>query len=221
MQKSLAFSLAIVFGVAFTVCADDAKKADDEKLVPAGRLTGVLKNSGSSSGITVDVELILPDPRAQLEQLKHQRDLLLALSIRNPLQRQLYVTSVLQQMRAAQSAVIRKNVDFDLEPADSMIVRTMVLPEQFDDKGKPKKYTPKDLKELRGTDPNLPGFKADLDSLKNGEVVTVYLVRKKQAAPAKAAPKEKDKDKKEKDKAADEDNKPKIRMIVIRADPKS
>jgi hypothetical protein len=221
MQKSLAFSLAIILGGAFAVRADDPKKAEDEKLVSAGRLTGVLKNSGSSGGITVDVELILPDPRAQLEQLRHQRDLVLALSIRNPIQRQLYVATVLQQMRASQNAVIRKNVDFDLEPADGMIVRTMVLPDQFDDKGKPKKYTAKDLKELRGPDPNLPGFKADRDSLKNGEVVTVYLMRKKQTAPAKAAPKDKDRKEKDNDKAADEDNKPKIRMIVIRAEPKS
>jgi hypothetical protein len=198
----------------------DAKKADEEKLIPVGRLDGILKKSGGSGeGLTVTVELILPDPRAQLEQLKQQQELMLALSIRNPLLRQQALVQVLQQMRGGQNAVIRKNVDLDLEPADEMVVRTMFLPEKFDDKGKPKKYTAKELKELRGPDASLPGYSADNDSLKDGQIVTVYLVRKKRVPAIKAAPKDKEKKDKDNEKLWDDDNKPKVRMIVIRAEP--
>jgi hypothetical protein len=200
---------------------DDAKKADEEKLVSAGHLDGILKkDGGSGAGITVTVELILPNPAAQVEQLKHQQELMVALSIRNPLIRQQALVQVMQQMRGAQNAVLRKNVDLDLEPADDMVVRTMFLPERFDEKGKPKKYTAKELKELRGPDPNLPGYSADDDSLRSGQIVTLYLVRKKHVPEAKAAPKDKEMKDKDNDKLWDDDKKPKVRMIVIRAEPK-
>jgi hypothetical protein len=199
----------------------DAKKADEEKLVSVGHLDGVLKKSGGSgAGITVAVELILPDPKAQITQLQHQLELSQAMMIRNPLQRQQQLVAIMQQMRNGQNAFIRKTVDLDLEPADNMIVRAMFLPEQFDDKGKPKKYTAKEIKELRGPDTNLPGYTADNDALKNGDLVTVYLVRKKHVPQINVAPKEKEKKDKDNDKLWDEENKPKVRMIVIRAEPK-
>jgi hypothetical protein len=48
----------------------------------------------------------------------------------------------------------------------------------------------------------------------------VFLVRKKHAPQIKAGPKEKDKKDKDNEKLWDEENKPKVRMIVIRAEPK-
>jgi len=199
----------------------DAKKADEEKLVSAGHLDGVLKKTGGSgAGITIAVELIVPDPKAQIAQLQHQLALAQAMTIPNPLLRQQQLVAVMRQMQNGQNAFIRKTVDLDLEPVDDMIVRTMFLPEQFDDKGKPKKYTAKERKELRGPDPSLPGYTADNDSLKNGDLVTVYLVRKKHVPLIKAAPKDKDKKDKDNEKLWDEDAKPKVRMIVIQAEPK-
>jgi len=235
-MRKLLLTPVLVLCVAFSSRAaddkkkDDAKKAEEEKFVSLGHLDGILKKSGGSgAGITVSVELILPDPNAQIAQLQQQIALAQAMTIRNPLQRQQQLVSIMQQMRNGQNAFIRKTVDVDVEPLDDMIVRTMFLPEQFDDKGKPRKYTSKELKELRGPDSTLPGYTADNDSLKNGDLVTVYLVRKKHAPEIKAAPKDKEKKDKDKDKEKkdkdneklwDEENKPKVRMIVLRAEPR-
>ena len=54
---------------------------------------------------------------------------------------------------------------------------------RFDDKGNAirKPYTSKELKELTGPDKSLPGYKADVDSLKIGQIVDVYLGKKKNA----------------------------------------
>jgi len=230
-MRKLLLMPVLVLCVAFTArAADDkkkddakidAKKAEEDKFVSLGRLDGILKKSGGSgAGITVSVELILPDPNAQIAQLQQQIALAQAMTIRNPLQRQQQLVAIMQQMRNGQNAFIRKTVDVDVEPLDDMIVRTMFLPEQFDDKGKPKKYTAKELKELRGPDPSLPGYTADNDSLKNGDLVTLYLVRKQHAPQLQVAAKDKEKKDKENEKLWDEENKPKVRMIVLRAEPK-
>src|ERR1700730_16468435 len=60
----------------------DAKKAEEEKFVSLGHLDGILKKSGGSgAGITVAVELILPDPNAQIAQLQQQIALAQAMTI--------------------------------------------------------------------------------------------------------------------------------------------
>jgi len=62
---------------------------------------------------------------------------------------------------------------------DDVKVRTLNLPVQYDDKGKPKKaYTAKEKKELKG-DPKLPGYSAGFEDLKVKQIVEVTLVRKK------------------------------------------
>src|SRR5262249_8625649 len=58
-------------------------------------------------------------------------------------------------------------------------------PLQFDDKGKPKKPTQKELKELKGDDKQ-PGYPATFADLKIGQVVKITLVKPKDAVkPAK------------------------------------
>ena len=64
------------------------------------------------------------------------------------------------------------HVDLELEADDDTVVRTEVLADQFDDKGKLKKFTKEELKELKG-DPKLPGYKAEFGDLKQGEMVKV------------------------------------------------
>src|SRR5439155_20913538 len=109
----------------------------------------------------------------------------------------------------------------ELQATDDMKVRTLQLPLDFDEKGRPKKYTNKEIQELRGPDQRLPGYTADFDSLKPEQTVKVYLAKKKAvAAPAPAAPpKGKDKDKdKDDDKPGAE--RPEIAMVVILTEPR-
>ncbi|HEV2950401.1 MAG TPA: hypothetical protein VGX70_23680, partial [Gemmataceae bacterium] len=51
-------------------------------------------------------------------------------------------------------------------------------PVAYDDKGNKKKYTAKELKELRG-DSKLEGYTAGFEDLKTNQYVKVSLVRKK------------------------------------------
>jgi hypothetical protein len=61
---------------------------------------------------------------------------------------------------------------------DDVKVRTKYPPVAYDDKGNKKKYTAKELKELRG-DSKLEGYTAGFEDLKTNQYVKVSLVRKK------------------------------------------
>jgi len=82
--------------------------------------------------------------------------------------------------------------------------------EAHDEQGKLKEYTALELKELRG-DGKLPGYAAALTDLQDGQVVRVYLARKK----AGTEPKDKDK------KALPADEKLLATVILIEADPQT
>jgi hypothetical protein len=95
---------------------------------------------------------------------------------------------------------------------DNLKVRTLVLPVEFDDKGKPRRLTEKEKKALKGPDPKAPGYLADFDSLKQGQIVDVYLPKTKRAA-TKTRPA------KDQDESATRQERLKALMIVIRAEP--
>jgi hypothetical protein len=117
----------------------------------------------------------------------------------------------------------KKTVEF--QAMEDVKVRTMVLPEQFDDKGKPKKPTKEELAELKGKDKTLPGYESALEKLEAGQKLRVHLAEKKKStdsAKDKDNAKEKDPDldkekakDKEKEKDKDGEKKKQVRMIVI------
>jgi hypothetical protein len=94
---------------------------------------------------------------------------------------------------------------------DDVKVRLRNPPPQFDDKGRAKRYTAKQLQELKGND-KLPGYPAEFGDLKSGQVVEVALLQKKgpQAVRRKDAEGE-----------ASGDNSPKMSMIMILAEPRN
>lgn len=96
----------------------------------------------------------------------------------------------------------------ELQPADDLKVRTRQLPLETDEKGKPRRLTEKEKRELKGPDPKLPGYTADFDSLKPDQQVEVYLEKS-----AKNMSQQKLKD------LAAAKEKPKAVMIVILAEP--
>lgn len=49
--------------------------------------------------------------------------------------------------------------------------------EAFDDKGNIKVYTPQDLKKLKGSNPNLPGYEAKPENIIPGHLVTIILAK--------------------------------------------
>lgn len=105
----------------------------------------------------------------------------------------------------------------DIAISDDLKVRRMNLPLDFDEKGRPKKYTKKEQDELRGSgaDRKLPGYQAEFDALKRDQVVEVHISTKMKPANYVAP-----KDKKERLEAEAEFKKPQVTMIVIAVDVK-
>ncbi len=126
------------------------------------------------------------------------------------------VASALRSMNQAAAqiyelATIEKEVEWTA--TDDVKVRMRNPPPKFDDKGRVKPYTARELRELRGND-KLPFFPAEFSDLKAGQIVEVTLLQKKTGP----RPVRRDKDA-EGDAAGD--NRPKMSMIVIVAEPRN
>ncbi len=106
-----------------------------------------------------------------------------------------------------------KTQDVEWTATDEVKVRMLNPPPQFDDKGRIKRYTRKELKELKGND-KLRGYPAEFSDLKTDQYVEVTLVKKK-GGPRPGVKRGKD---------ADPDVTgeylPKMSMIIIVAEPK-
>lgn len=72
--------------------------------------------------------------------------------------------------------------DVELLMKDDVKIRQLTPPEAFDDKGNKKKYTTKELKELKGDDAKSPGYPAEYSDLVNQSIVTLTLMIKPQKA---------------------------------------
>jgi hypothetical protein len=206
--------------------APDDKKPEAEKLLSLGQVAGVLTNTGGSEAnytIRVTLRVVQPNPQAEVELLRKNQQLIQRqaqiMNNRNPWQRQQQLAQLVRDAQQAPANLFTvKDVPQDVRavPADDMKVRLAQPPPAFDDKGNIKKYTAKELKELKGPD-NLPGYTGTMDDVKANQLVVVYLARK----PAKAGDKAKDGEKtKDGDKLLDKDNPLVIRMIVVLGDKK-
>lgn len=98
-----------------------------------------------------------------------------------------------------------KTKDVDLILSDEIKVRVGSPPVEFDDKGSIKKYSPEELKTLKG-DSKGWGYAADTTALKTGEVVRVILAKKKTAPTGDKA--------KDKEAAAD-DGQPVVKIVWV------
>jgi hypothetical protein len=211
----------------------DAKAAEKgvttEKMYRAGQLAGkILTLNESKKSIRLQITLQYPKLNTgSLNSLvQAQLNMQRAALNNNPQSRAQAIYNAQMQMVRAQAnlySVQTMTKDVELQTTDEVKVRRASPPEDFDDKGKPRRRTAKELKELRGPDPKLPGYNAEFSDLHEGQYVTVSLMKKK-GAPAKLPPRGRIKDPKEaKDVDADLllQNLPQISMIVIVADPKN
>jgi hypothetical protein len=97
--------------------------------------------------------------------------------------------------------------------ADEFKVRTANPPPLFDEKGRPKRYTKKELQELRGND-KLPGFPAEFSDIKAGQIVQVTLLQNKTGSrPVKRG--------RDAEGDASVDNLPKMSLIIILVEPRN
>ena len=215
----------------------DGQKNTD-KNIKAGLLVGRVMNiyeEGRKLRVQVSVPVTRLDEGAAGNILNAQNALVqaqLAMRMaRDPngvLQARQQLAQAQLQLAQAQAGLYRTEMvqqDIEVQAIDEVVVRRANPPETFDEKGRlKKKYTKAELKELRGDDPKLPGFKAEFTDLQNEQVVRLHLIRKKgeitKPMPRPKLPK-KGKTPEEMDPAAELMNKdklPQVSMIEILID---
>ncbi len=159
----------------------------------------------------------------QLQQAQAQMN-----NARTPQQRQQAMNRVRQATIQLQRALAQANrpggggvpagykvektkVAVEFQLAEKAKIRTMVLPETFDDKGNLKTFSPKELAEMKGKDKTAPGYEFSLEQLQVGQTVKVTLVR----VPKEADPLAKEKD------TDDDDKSKQVKLVVVlkAADP--
>ena len=71
--------------------------------------------------------------------------------------------------------VVTEWVEVEIPIKETTKIRTKTPLQVYDDKGNIKKYSPEELKTLKGSNPNLPGYEVKIDELTPGAVVEVTL----------------------------------------------
>ncbi len=196
--------------------APAATAQDYQALADAHTVTGKLLSVGGSDqsfSLRVEYQVLQPNPHAGRETsrgaqhlLREQREIL---RTRNPLLRavklqQLEARVLNQEAKAVNGAFksVKEHKDFDLESTADVAVRYREPPVQYDDKGYLKKYTAAELQQMKGKNPDLPGYQASFSDLAPGQTVRVTLARPRA----------------DKDKGTADDAKPRASMIIIVAD---
>jgi hypothetical protein len=204
----------------------DLDDKNTEKLIKSGVLVGKVMNVYEGSR-KVRLQVAVPVTTLNTGAISSMQQAQLQLAVARARgdalgMRQAQLMMVREQLNLYRTEL--KSVDVEVEARDDAIVRTARPKADFDDKGRVKKLTRAQLKELKGPDPKLPGYKAEFGDVATDQIIRVQLVRKKGAAkPAlktvpKPQPKKKGKAKDlDKDVAADVlgDNSPQVSMIII------
>jgi hypothetical protein len=221
-SKLCGLAILAVFGLlARAGFAADEKKADEkntpEKMIKQGQLTGkIVAVDETKKSLKIQLTYSLPkfNQGEYNGLLQAQRDYQNALARRDANAARNAANAVAQH-QAKLYTYEQKTKDIDLQTIDEVVVRAAAPPPAFDDKGQLKKYTKKELDELKGPDKKLPGYTADFGSLRNGQVVMVTLVKKKDD---KKEPMVKPKTKEELEEAMLA-NLPQVSMVIIVTEP--
>jgi hypothetical protein len=160
-----------------------------------GKLTQL--DANASKDFTVQLTSKVNEPnldsqrtlaRQQQQLAQYQVQLKRARNNNERQQAQRNINNVMSQLAQTQQKLFKvKEVktDYKLRAADDMKVRLLYPAPEYDDKGNLKKFSDKDLKAMKGPG-NLPGFTAELDALRTGQMVRIYVARP--ATPAKGVP---------------------------------
>jgi len=153
-----------------------------EKLLTVGQVTGkILTVVESKKSIRLQVTLPKVDTGSLQAMAQAQQEMQQAYLQRDPNQRIQAIRNAQQKyLQAQQKLYTTENKEIELQTIDEVKVRTANPPERFDEKGQVKRYTAQELRELKGTDRH-PGYPAEFGDLHEGQIVTVTLVRKKDA----------------------------------------
>jgi hypothetical protein len=203
---------------------DDKIATNTEKKIKAGQLSGkIVAVNESKKSIRLKVTYTVPKLNTGAVNQLTQAQLAMQRAAANPDPRQRIQAIQQAQVQMAQAkqnvyTYEQKSQDLELQTTEDVKVRMAKPPEQFDEKGKVKKYTRKELQELKGPDPKLPGYQGEFSDLRQEQVVSVNLVKNKDAPKVRPRPKA------GKDADADVDllanYLPQVSMVMILRDPK-
>lgn len=179
--------------------APDSKEKAADKMIAAGEVSGkIVAWEGSQRYLTLEVPVryqVLD--QGAVNQLANLQNQLIQASrdtdARNRARRVAELQVQILQQQARLYTTKEEKVRLELQAADDMKVRLSQPPTGFDDKGNPKKYTQKELTELKGPDPKLPGYLGELSDVGQDKVATVTLAKKRDTKST-AKGKEKDDD---------------------------
>lgn len=201
---------------------DAEKEGNTEKMVRAGVLTGKVAAIYEDKkkirlSVTVPVTTINPGALNSIQQAQLN---MMQARMRGDAQGMLNAQLELARAQASMYQVRNEHQDIELTAMEEVVVRVARPKGSFDEKGKIKRLTKAELKELKGPDPKQPGYKAEFSDVQTDQVIQVTLVRKKNAPVPKAAPKKK---KGDGEAGADllGDHLPQISLIMILAEPAS
>lgn len=200
-------------------------KEDNEKLNYGQYLTGKMKTIDANSQKDFTIELQLPDPKkiydfnvwdVQQQNSLAQHKINIARST-NVNDRQQHIFNYQNALASYNVALVQRQnsltspKDVDLRASPDIKIRTGFPPTEYDDKGKLKRWNLKELKALKKGS-KLPGYPADYDVLKPGQIVGVYLAKPPPAAKKKGL-------KIEDPVEAAVGKRPEVVMIVVVQDP--
>jgi hypothetical protein len=172
----------------------------EDKVAYGQVVMGTLKQIDANSQRDFTVTLMLPDPKkifdvdvwyqqnivayqAQTLASLAQQQVEVARRQRTPLQYAQslasYNTTLAQrtvQLEQKMATEIYSPKDYELRAAEKIKVRTAVPPTEYDDKGNMKRWSVKELKNLKKGS-KLPGYPAEYDALRPNQTVAVYLAK--------------------------------------------
>ncbi len=193
----------------------DEKKKPPEKLVYGTKfVTKILGLKGESNReYTIETQEIDPNKVADMQKWSATRQQQLAQQYAQALQQKDFKARAqalqnwqrdsagYQQEMAKRQTQLTSPKQLEIRATDNAKVRSMTPPIEFDDQGFQKKWTKKELDELRTREKSnivlyqgdsrvgpLPGFPSDLDGIKQGQYVEIYLPK---VAPAAKGAKKK------------------------------
>ncbi len=214
-------SLTLVFCAGPAAHAQKPKKADadkdkdgetknSEKTIKSGVVLGKVMNVYEDKKrlrlqVPIPVTTLNPSAAGQIAQAQQQMvqaqyALRTATSAQGALQARQQMAQAQVALARAQASVYQtkmENKEVEVQAIDDIVVRMAQPKQDFDEKGRVKKYTKAELKELKG-DSKLPGYKAEFTDLQNEQIVRVTMVRKKGESAPKPVKKKKGKDEDEK-----------------------
>jgi hypothetical protein len=189
----------------------DIDKPNDAKMIKAGVLVGKVMNVYEEKRkIRLQISVPKLNPAGLVGLANAQRQMATAKTIQARIQAQRAM------MQAQAGLYTMATQDVELTALDDVVVRMARPREEFDDKGKVKKLTKAELKELKG-DPKEPGYKAEFSDVSTEQIIQVHLVKKK--GSDKPAPRPKKKKDADEDVDVWADNLPQISRIMILREP--